>query len=162
MSYVSIRCRTSAYHVVRPSQHTMSYVSIRCRTSAYDVAYDMQHVGDNMGATWGAGVSQRRACRLFWHGCSRFPKHVVLPFWTSFRVSNRTYSPWQTEHVISAQRARAQAGAHACMSRGRGARRGRMHTCDAVLHRSRKSHHLSHDRVIATNDWSSVSNVEQL
>ncbi len=41
-------------------------------------------------------------------------------------------------------------------------RRGKVHTCDAVLHRSRKSHHLLHDRVIATNYWSSVSNVEQL
>ncbi len=120
-SYVSIRCSTSAYDVVR--QHTMSYVSIRCRTSANDIAYDMQHVGDHMGAALGAGVSQRRACSLFWHGCSRFPKHVVLPFWTSFRVSKRTYSPGQTEHVISAQHARAQAGVHACMSRGGGARR---------------------------------------
>ncbi len=79
-SYVSIRFRTSAYDVVR--QHTISYVSIRCRTSAYDIAYDMQHVGDNMDAAWGAGFPQRRACRLFWHCCSRFPKHVVLPFWT--------------------------------------------------------------------------------
>jgi hypothetical protein len=35
----------------------MSYVSIRCRTSAYDIAYDMQHVGDNMGAAWGAEKS---------------------------------------------------------------------------------------------------------
>ncbi len=35
MSYVSIQCRTSAYDIVR--QNTMSYVSIRCRTSAYDV-----------------------------------------------------------------------------------------------------------------------------
>jgi len=51
--------------------------------------------------------------------------------------------------------------AHACMSRGACARRGRVHTCDVVLDRSRKSHHRLHDRVIATNDWSSVCNVEQ-
>ena len=57
--------------------------------------------------------------------------------------------------------ARAQAGAHACMSRGGGARRGRVHTCDSVLHRSRKSHHLLHDRVIVANDWGSCCNVEQ-
>jgi hypothetical protein len=50
--------------------------------------------------------------------------------------------------------------AHACMSRGACARRGRVHTCDVVLDRSRKSHHRLHDRVIATNDWSSVCNVE--
>jgi hypothetical protein len=53
--------------------------------------------------------------------------------------------------------------AHACMSRGACARRGRVHTCvfDIVfLDRSRKSHHRLHDRVIATNDWSSVCNVE--
>ena len=58
--------------------------------------------------------------------------------------------------------ARAQADAHACMSRGGGARRGRVHTCYAVPHRSRYSHHVLQDRVITTNDWSSASNVEQL
>jgi hypothetical protein len=105
MSYVSIRCRTSVYDVVR--QHTMSYVSIRCRTSAYDVVCDMA-IDWSMGAGRAAGVagiSPSRACRLFWHGCSRFPKHVVLSFWTSLRVSIRTKSPGQTAHVISAQRA---------------------------------------------------------
>ena len=110
ISYVSIRCRTSAYDIVR--QHTMSYVSIRYRTSAYDVvrqhtmSYTIwQYIGDSMGAAGVAGISPSRACRLFWHGCSRLPKHVVLSFWTSLRVSNRTKSPGQTAHVISAQRA---------------------------------------------------------
>jgi hypothetical protein len=49
--------------------------------------------------------------------------------------------------------ASAYAGAaHARMSRGGGARRGTVHTCDAVLHRSRIIHRILHDRVIATND----------
>jgi hypothetical protein len=156
----------SAYDVVR--QHTMLYVSIRYRTSAYYVVrqHTISHTICNMLETtwvlcggWGshteerAGFSgtaargflrfpHRRACRLFWHCCSRFPFAIL--------------------DVISAQRARAQAGAHACRSRCGGARQGRVHTCDAILHRSRKSHHLSHDRVIATNDWSSARNVEQL
>ena len=90
MSYVSIQCRTSAYDVVR--QHTMSYTI-------------WQYIGDSMGAAGVAGISPSRACRLFWHGCSRLPKHVVLSFWTSLRVSKRTKSPGQTAHVISAQRA---------------------------------------------------------
>ncbi len=80
------------------------------------------------------------------------------------RGFERTYSPGQNEDVISARRrvcahverrhARAHAGAHARMSRGGGARKGRVHTCDAVLHRSRKIHRILHDRVIVTNDWS--------
>ncbi len=57
---------------------------------------------------------------------------------------------------VERRRARAHAGAHVRMSRGGGARRGRVHTCDAVPHRSRKSHCLLHDRVITTNDWSSL------
>ncbi len=109
-----------AYDIVR--QHTMSYVSIRCRTSTYDVVYDMamhwtlSNEQGSMGAAGVAGISPSRTCRLFWHGSSRLPKHVVLSFWTSLRVSNRTKSPGQTAHVISAQRAPSKLpSARACV-----------------------------------------------
>ncbi len=149
-----------------------------------------------MGAAGVAGISPSRVCRLFWHGCSRLPKHVVLSFWMSLRVSKRTKSPGQTAHVISAQHApstlpRARAPApcacvrsahartriHARLARhARRARRARMRACRAVAARAgegcihvtlfftgeRKSHHLLHDRVITTNDWSSVCNVKRL
>ncbi len=78
-----------------------------------------------MGAVGVAVISgsPRRACRLFWHGCSRLPKHVVLSPWTSLRVSKRTKSPGQTAHVIRAQRAPSTLSpararrAHACRAR---------------------------------------------
>jgi len=161
MSYVSIRCRTSAYDVVR--QHTMSYVSIRCRTSTYDVVYDMamHWTLSNDGRCGGGGDLTKQSEHAFLARileASDARSFVTLDVLEGLKQNEVTWTDSTRDQRTPCTPRTPRA--HACMSRGACARRGRVHTCDVVLDRSRKSHHRLHDRVIATNDWSSVCNVE--
>jgi hypothetical protein len=103
MSYVSIRCRTSAYDVVH--MHTMSYVSIR-----YRIGYAIccrQH-----GRCGGGGDLTKKSVQAFlarMFEASEARSFVILDVFEGLKEN-------LTAHVISAQR--APAGAHACMSRG--------------------------------------------
>ncbi len=194
MSYVSMRCRMSAYDVVR--QHTMSYFSIRCRIrygNMLETAWALRAGGGGdltkksvqaflvrmleasearssvildvleglkeNDVTWTDSTrDQRAACTV--HASARPRARAVRM--RAVRACTRTHARARMHARACTPRTPRAPRAHACMSRGGSARRGRVHTCDVVLHRSRKSHHLLHDRVIATNDWSSVCNVEQL
>jgi hypothetical protein len=103
-------CGVNGFAFGNVCQHTMSYVSIRCSTSAYDVACDMA-LRDSMGAAGVAVISPRRACRLFWHGCSRLPKHVVLEGLKENKVTwtdiTRDQSAACTVHAFARAPARA-------------------------------------------------------
>jgi hypothetical protein len=104
-SYVSIRHRTLAYDIVR--QHTMMYVNIRCCTSAYDVVrrHTTSHTICNMlERTWvcvGGGSLTKKSVQAFLAWLLEVSKARSLPFWTSFRVSKRTYSSGQISYTIT-------------------------------------------------------------
>jgi hypothetical protein len=121
----------------------------------------MQHVGYNVGAAWGAAGLTKKSVQAFLARLLEVSEARSFAILDVFQGFEENVLAWADRTRDQRAACACAGGAHACMSRGRGACRGRVNTSDVVLHRSRKSHHLSHDRVIATNDWSSVSNVEQ-